>query len=90
VKEGPPRLRTKLGIGDVFKRRRVTAYRKKPARARCFLAIVSSLRPSRLTNRVIIVGRMSSNGILPTDRLKADRIAASATNRLPRLRLCRM
>jgi putative tryptophan/tyrosine transport system substrate-binding protein len=35
-------------------------------------------------------GRMSSNGILPTDRLKADRIAASAMNRLPRLRLRRM
>jgi hypothetical protein len=54
------------------------------------LAIVSSLLPSRLTNRVIIAGRMSRNGILPTDRLKADRIAASATKRLPRLRLCRM
>ena len=54
MKEGVPRLRWKLGIGDAFNRRRVTAYRKKPARTPCFLAIVSSLMPSRLTNRVII------------------------------------
>jgi hypothetical protein len=52
------------------------------------LAIVSTLVPSRLTNRVIITGWMPCSGTLPTDRLKADRIASSATKRFPRLRLC--
>jgi hypothetical protein len=90
VKDGAPRLRTKLGMGDAFNRRRVTAYRKKPASTRCFLAIVSTLVPSRSTNRLIIAGWMLCSGTLPTDRLNADRIASSATKRLPKLRLCRM
>ena len=90
VKEGVQRLLSKLGMGDAFNRRRVTAYRKKPARTPCCLAMVSALMPSRLINRVIVSGRISRNGILPTERLNVDRTVAPWSKRMPRLRLCRM
>ena len=66
----------------------VTAKRKKPARIRCILPMVSSQIPLRSTKREIIAGRMSQSATLPTDLPNAIRIAFSVAKRMPRPRLC--